>query len=87
MSENPQIESPGGDIPLRRPSTRMRQFAPRPVADGEDEAVVLQRNVLRSAQGSAAKPQTDRRHVVAGDLPDWEPLPPGELFLKRPAGR
>lgn len=26
---------------------------------------------------------TERRREIAGELPDWEPLPPGELTFRR----
>lgn len=26
---------------------------------------------------------TDRRRAVVGSLPDWEPLPPGEILVQR----
>ncbi|QGF23380.1 hypothetical protein [Raineyella fluvialis] len=87
MSDNARLEPADGNVPLRRPSTRLRQFTPRPEAAEESDSVVLQRNVLRPNNASATEHQTGRRHVVAGDLPDWEPLPPGELFLSRPSGR
>lgn len=67
---------------LRRPSTRGNRFTPRPL-DEPDEQVILQRNVLRPTASKADR-QTRRERVIAGDLPEWEPLPPGELFLKRP---
>lgn len=68
---------------LRRPSTRTNKFQPRPVAPSD---VVLDRNVLRSSVGDV-KPQTQRRRELVGDLPDWHPLPPGELDLRRPGSR
>lgn len=75
---------PGDDqMALRRPSARGNRFEPRPV-DELAEPVVLQRNVLRASSSGSAEQQTSRRHEIAGDLPAWEPLPPGELFLKRP---
>lgn len=75
--------APDDQVVLRRPSARGNRFVPRPVEQAE-EPVVLQRNVLRASSSGSAEHQTGRRHVIAGDLPDWEPLPPGELFLKRP---
>lgn len=58
--------------------------APIP-GSGVDLPVVIGRNW--------AAPQTDRKssglgrnRVIAGDLPDWAPLPPGELQIKRSAG-
>ena len=65
---------------LRRPSMLSRRFQPRPAPKSD---VVLDRNVLRSSSGES-KPQTQRRHEMVGDLPDWQPMPPGELHLNRP---
>ena len=77
--------TPTGDEPpaLRRPSARSAKFTPRDTRPPAAADAVLQRNVLRSAAGGKGERQTSRRHVIAGDLPAWEPLPPGELFLSR----
>lgn len=80
------LSSPPEDLQpaLRRPSARSNKFTPRELAPSRDgDITVLQRNVLRSSAGGTVDRQTARRHVIAGDLPDWEPLPPGELFLSR----
>lgn len=67
---------------LRRPSAHNARFQRRTTPQPTEE-VVLDRNVLR-AVSSDSKPQTQRRRELVGDLPDWEPLPPDELFLQRP---
>lgn len=73
----------GGDTPPpRRPSAQSELFQPRPTPN-RDADVVLDRKVLRSSAGEA-NPQTQRRREMVGDLPEWEPLPPGETFLTRP---
>ena len=46
------------------------------------DTVVVQRSVL--SRRSTQKPQTSRERKIAGDLPAWEPLPPGELVVTRP---
>ena len=75
--------APGPEEPvLRRPSTHSRTFQPRLVPQSSSD-VILDRNVLRSSAGDT-KPQTQRRHEMVGDLPDWQPMPPGELPLRRP---
>lgn len=68
---------------LRRPSARGNRFVARPV-EASEEGAVLQRNVLRPSTDKQDR-TTGRRHEIAGDLPEWDPLPPGELFLKRPS--
>lgn len=74
-------DQPGEDQPVvvrrGRASQRMR---PRPPL--EDTGVVVSRNVL--AARATGKPQTSRERLMAGDLPAWEPLPPGELTVRRP---
>ena len=61
-------------------ATRLLPREAPPVPDN----VVVQRSVL--ARRSSDKPQTSRQRKVAGDLPDWEPLPPGELVVHRTRG-
>ncbi|WP_281275608.1 hypothetical protein [[Pseudopropionibacterium] massiliense] len=41
----------------------------------------MQHNVLRPGRGKD-RPLTGRERLMAGDL-QWEPLPPGKLFVKR----
>lgn len=43
---------------------------------------IISRNVLMSS--STKEPQTSRERNIAGNLPSWEPLPPGELQVQRP---
>jgi hypothetical protein len=35
------------------------------------------------ASRKPAKPQISRNRRIAGDLPDWDPLPPGEIVVAR----
>lgn len=75
VTDEPQV--------LRRPSTYSRAFVARPV---EQPDVTLERNVLRPSTTNT-KPQTKRQREMVGDLPDWAPMPPGELELKRPKSK
>lgn len=51
----------------------------------QSEEQLVSRAILGSR--SSKKPALTRNHVIAGDLPDWEPLPPGELsVIRRPSG-
>ncbi|MEU6677365.1 hypothetical protein [Streptomyces sp. NPDC046925] len=47
-----------------------------------------QRPQTRSPWAATGKPQgervTNRLRRIAEGLPDWEPLPPGETFVRRP---
>lgn len=65
---------------VRRPGAG--RFVPKaaPTPDG----VVVQRNVLQPSQAKE-KALTSRQRRIAGNLPDWEPLPPGELLVRRGA--
>lgn len=71
------------DLLLRRPSSRSNRFVPRPEGSLPSDSAVLQRNILRPSPTTEGERTTSRQRVIAGDLPAWEPLPPGELFLKR----
>ena len=64
-----------------RAAARLR---PRPQADLPPDGVIVSRNVLGSR--SDTRPQTSRERKIAGDLPAWEPLPPGELVVRRSGG-
>jgi len=71
------------DAPLVVRRTRSTgRLAPRPLNATADQEVLVQRDLLR--RRSEVKPQTSRQREIAGDLPAWEPVPPGELFVQRP---
>ena len=65
-------------VVIRRTARMLPRELPVP-----EEGVTVSRNVLGSR--AAVKPQTTRSRRIAGELPDWEPLPPGELIVRRPA--
>ena len=75
----PEVEQDGPTVVVRRghAATRLLPRAEEPAPGG----VVVHRSVL--ARRSSDKPQTSRERKIAGDLPDWEPLPPGELVVQR----
>jgi hypothetical protein len=77
-------ESARQPVVVRR-ATRLDPFsAPDPSARVEIP-VVIGRNW--TVPGSERKNSgLTRNRVIAGDLPDWAPLPPGELQIKRPRG-
>lgn len=56
------------------------RLLPREIPPAE-QGVTLSRNVLGSR--AETKPQTSRERRIAGALPDWEPMPPGELLVRR----
>lgn len=66
---------------VRRPASGTRaQFRRRPVqasgAPGASES-------LAGKPAPKTEHVTNRRREIAGDLPEWEPLPPGELTFRR----
>lgn len=85
----PQAASadPGSGI-VRR--TRRTPFGPPPADPAADHAgLTVSRNWglgLRSANEKKDSGLTRNRRV-AGDLPQWTPLPPGELSVQRGSGR
>jgi hypothetical protein len=60
--------------------TRTSPFLPPPLPSEEVTPVVSRAWVSR---GSGRKAQLSRERKMAGGLPEWEPLPPGELLVKR----
>jgi hypothetical protein len=38
----------------------------------------------RQAPAADVKPVTDRMHNLVHGLPAWDPLPPGEILVRRP---
>jgi len=65
-------------VVLRRPRSEGK-FTPRPAAEG---GVVVGRDLLSAARPTSPA-TTSRRRVQAGELPDWEPTPPGEQLVRR----
>lgn len=75
MSENP------ADAVVRRVPRARGKFTGRvPAAPAEDDLVA--RAILGARASATSRLSTNR--VIAGDLPGWEPLPPGELSVRRP---
>lgn len=63
--------------------TRANRFLPAEV-NAVDPAVVVGRGFLRS-KVAPQKQQLSRERKIAGDLPAWEPMPPGEIAVRRRA--
>lgn len=79
------MSEPTTPIPPEAPAVVRRPTASRFVPRGNTpppEAPLVQRNVLWPSRGKG-RAVTGRERLIAGDLPEWEPLPPGELFVKR----
>lgn len=58
------------------------RFTPRTVDPEQQQNRLVQRSVLHPNR-NRQKPLTQRERLIAGDLPDWEPLPPGEIIVNR----
>ncbi|HMR47862.1 MAG TPA: hypothetical protein PKA68_01245 [Arachnia sp.] len=74
----PASASPQAAPPIQRPGAG--RFLPKAEAP-RDSGIVVQRNVLQPSRGD--KKLTSRQRRIAGNLPDWEPLPPNELLVRR----
>jgi hypothetical protein len=61
--------------------TRTSPFLPPTPVDADETPSVSR--AWATAQGKKVKGQLGRQRRMAGDLPGWEPLPPGELLVKR----
>lgn len=66
-------------VVIRR--TRTSPFLPPPVR--EDAAPVISRGWAQAQSSSAGPSKLTKQRKMAGDLPDWEPLPPGEVLVRR----
>ncbi|WP_167349999.1 zinc ribbon domain-containing protein [Pseudoclavibacter helvolus] len=73
---------------LPQPSQIIRRAGRRPIepptpVQGVD-ALTVSRTWSSSRPLGERKPKLSRERKMAGDLPAWEPLPPGELNVRRP---
>lgn len=71
--------APDDGFVVRR--TRTSPFLPPPVQ--EDAAPVISRAWAQSQSARPAASKLSKQRKMAGGLPDWEPLPPGEVLVKR----
>lgn len=72
----------GNDAPIvDRRGRAARRLARRESTTAPDQGVIVSRGVLGSR--ADGRPQTSRERKVAGDLPSWDLLPPGELHVRR----
>lgn len=75
---SPDTETVGAVISRARSASR---FLPA-VASPTDSGVVVGRGFLRS-KVTPQKQQLSRERKIAGDLPSWDPMPPGEVSVRR----
>jgi hypothetical protein len=79
MAPDPST-TPDDVPPIVRRTRSGGKFTPRPPK--AEQGAIVSRNILASRATDRA--QTSRERIVAGDLPDWDPLPPGEVRVQRP---
>lgn len=82
LADPPRLGSEGDALVIRRRTRAM--FVPRP-EDSANIDVIVSRGILNARKDR--KPETSRNRVIAGDLPEWEPMPPGESLVNRPGRR
>lgn len=81
MTSAPTPPAQAAPMTVRRVRSADR-FTPRPPAEAENGGeTIVARNIF--GERTSKKPQISRERVIAGDLPEWEPLPPGELQVVR----
>lgn len=89
----PQGKTPTQKAPAKKPATKapnqeagVRRTRRNPFIPPSDQAQgpAVSRELL--SRGRAAGAKLSRNRKIAGDLPDWDPLPPGEITLARPTG-
>lgn len=77
---DPQIADAKQPTVITRRLRSEGKMSPRQVVTDEKQ-VIVSRGVMETRRD--VKAQTSRDRLVAGDLPDWEPMPPGELRVSR----
>ncbi len=85
MSNETSLPAPDTNTGVVVQRTRRSPFLP-PAPDQQPPlGAVVTRN-WGSSRRSKKDSGLTRNRVIAGDLPDWAPLPPGELQVHRNAG-
>jgi hypothetical protein len=64
--------------PVRRPTKR---FLPPPPPEQKETAAIA-RDFARGKRRDSS-PKLGRKRKIAGDLPSWDPMPPGESLVVR----
>lgn len=68
-------------VPAINRGARTR-FLPNAKPDGDQ--VTITRRALLGERRNTDSPTLIRHHRIAGDLPEWDPLPPNEQLVHRP---
>lgn len=77
----------GGPVVVRR--TRRAPFSPPTDAEEPETTFTVSRDWGMGLRSSKVRTGTGltRNRKIAGDLPAWSPLPPGELSVDRSSGK
>ena len=85
MSNETNVPAPDANSGVVVQRTRRTPFLPPSPDEKTSIGTVVTRNWGVSSRGKKESGIT-RNRIIAGDLPDWAPLPPGELQVDRNAG-
>lgn len=69
------------DVVVRRHQRRRPRFQAPPKK--EEDVVVNRMDLFNSQKNRTGAPAFSRQRKIAGNLPDWEPTPPGEVLIDR----
>ena len=86
MSNEAELPAPSVNTGVVVQRNRRAPFRPPAADQGTPLGAVVTRNWGNSRRSKSDSGLT-RNRVIAGDLPDWAPLPPGELQVDRNAGK
>lgn len=80
--------TPDTSPPLIVRRTRRAPFSPPVVENSDGQGVPISRSWGLGLRAATQKKNSGltRNRKIAGDLPDWSPLPPGELSVDRKGG-
>lgn len=77
------VEQVPAEVPSVNPVLGRRMAVQRFNAPQKPESSApLRRDLLRSGR-KTSDPEIGRQRKIAGSLPEWEPIPPGEIFSVR----
>lgn len=77
------VGDPAAPPVIVRRGRSAERFVPKSEMPQDSGEVIVGRGLL-GTRNHDRKSQTSRERQVAGDLPEWEPMPPGELLVRRP---
>ncbi|MDO4685695.1 MAG: hypothetical protein Q4A92_04040 [Corynebacterium sp.] len=75
----PAPTPPTPDVPVIRRERKRPRFVERPKENDQ----IISRSDLLANKRNGGKPAFSRQRNIAGDLPRWNPEPPGEIVIQR----